>query len=101
MLTINVYRGREGVSELEDYEYNMNKQRRRTNSSTAAAGHNTFKTKFEALDPEVIEYEEDLHGPSAADTAAETADQQDLEKMSTSSSGNSIEEEDAAHKKGE
>lgn len=96
MLTINVYRGREGVSELEDYEYNMNKQRRRTNSSTAAAGHNTFKTKFEALDPEVIEYEEDIHGPGASDVA----DQSELEKMSTSSSGmGSVEDEETAQKK--
>lgn len=67
----------------------MMKARRRTNSSSAAAGHRPLKTKFEALDPEVIEYEEDLHGPSAEDMA-------DLEKMSTSSSAdtlNSVEEE--------
>jgi len=88
--------GREGESELEDYDYNMNKQRRRTNSFSKAAGHSALKTKFEAVDPEVIEYEEGIHGPSAADSA----DQQELEKMSTSSSADtmaSVEEEtDAA-----
>ena len=85
----------------------MTKTRRRTNSSTAAAGHNTIKTKFEALDPEVIEYEEDVHGPSTAEAeaqahATEGADQHELEKMSTSSSADtmgSVEEEDAVEKK--
>ena len=99
MQLANTHRGVEGVSELEDYDYNMSKTRRRTNSSTAAAGHSIFKTKFEAIDPEVIEYEEDLHGPSPTDMA----DQGELEKMSTSSSadtmGSSVEEEDAAEKK--
>ena len=70
------------MSELEDYDYNLNKTRRRTNSSSQAAGHASFKTKFEAVDPEVIEYEEELHGPSASDMV----DQHELEKMSTSSS---------------
>jgi hypothetical protein len=77
----------------------MAKPRRRTNSSTAAAGHSVLKTKFEAIDPEVIEYEEELHGPRPTDLASE---QQDLEKMSTSSSAEtqgSVEEEDAAEKK--
>ena len=91
-----INRGVEGVSELEDYDYNMNKPRRRTNSSTQAAGHSGLKTKFEAIDPEVIEYEEEVHGPKPGD------EQQDLEQMSTSSSADtmgSIEEEDAAQKK--
>ena len=92
--------GREGESELEDYDYNMAKPRRRTNSSTVAAGHSGLKTKFEAIDPEVIEYEEELHGPRPNDV---TGDQQDLEKMSTSSSadtlGSSVEEEDIAGEK--
>lgn len=75
----------------------MAKSRRRTNSSTQAAGHSGLKTKFEAIDPEVIEYEEDVHGPSAEDMA-----QHDLEKMSTSSSADtmgSVEEEDGMEKK--
>ena len=77
---------------------NMNKPRRRTNSSTQAAGHSGLKTKFEAIDPEVIEYEEELHGPRPGDAAEE----QELEHMSTSSSADtmgSVEEEDAVEKK--
>ena len=93
-----VYRGRTGESELEDYDFNTSKPRRRTNSSTQAAGHSVLKTKFEAIDPEVIEYEEDIHGPRPSDVS----EQQDLEHMSTSSSADtqtSVEEEDAAEKK--
>ena len=87
-LTALSHRGVEGVSELEDYNYNMTKARRRTNSSSQAAGHSALKTKFEAIDPEVIEYEEDLHGPSVSDS---TADPKDLEEMSTSSSADTVE----------
>jgi hypothetical protein len=82
------------MSELEDYDYNMAKPRRRTNSFSVAAGHSALKTKFEAVDPEVIEYEEDLHGPSHG----EMNDHNELEKMSTSSSADtmgSVEEEEA------
>jgi len=87
--------GRSGVSELEDYDYNMAKPRRRTNSFSAAAGHSALKTKFEAIDPEVIEYEENVHGPFTTDMA----DHNELEKMSTSSSADtmgSVDEEEAA-----
>nr|POE52036.1 atpase-stabilizing factor 15 kda protein [Quercus suber] len=83
--------GREGVSELEDYNYNMTKTRRRSNSTSMAAGHSALKTKFEAVDPEAIDFE-DYMGPTAADLA----DHEHLEKMSTSSSADtmgSIEEE--------
>ncbi|KAK3722644.1 hypothetical protein LTR37_002214 [Vermiconidia calcicola] len=80
--------GREGVSELEDYDFNTSKPRRRTNSSTHAAGHSGLKTKFEAIDPEVIEYDEETHGVG----------EQELEKMSTASSAESVEVEDAAKK---
>lgn len=89
-------RGREGVSELEDYAYNMTKPRRRTNSSSAAAGHSAFKTKFESIDPEAIDYDEAVHGPA---TAADDHADHELEKMSSSSSAGtmaSVEEEDAA-----
>ena len=85
---INRCRGQAGTSELEDYNYNMAKPKRRSNSSSMAAGHNIFKTKFEDTDPEaLVEYDEDIHGP----------DQHELEKMSTSSSADtmgSVEEED-------
>lgn len=63
------------------------KPKRRSNSTSAAAGHSALKTKFESLDPEVVEFDEDVHGP----------DQHELEKMSTSSSADtmgSVEEED-------
>ncbi|TKA75837.1 hypothetical protein B0A55_04380 [Friedmanniomyces simplex] len=83
-------------SELEDHDYNLAKSRRRTNSFSAAAGHSVLKTKFEAIDPEVIEYEEDVHGPGQADLA----DHNELEKMSTSSSADtmgSVDEEEGAH----
>ncbi len=82
-------RGVEGVSELEDYDYNLNKTRRRTNSATHAAGHSGLKTKFEAIDPEVIEYEEDVHGPGSTE-AVDAADPSDLEKMSASSSADTM-----------
>jgi len=79
--------GREGVSELEDYDYNPAKPRRRSNSSSH--GHTALKTKFEAVDPEVItEYEEELHGPAAADFADQH--EHELEKMSTSSSADTM-----------
>ena len=58
----------------------MTKPRRRNNSFSAAAGHSALKTKFEATDPEVIEFEEEIHGP----------DQHELEKMSTSSSADTL-----------
>lgn len=77
------------MSELEDYSYNMMKTKRRSNSLSAAAGHSALKTKFESLDPEVVEYDEDIHGPMD--------DQHELEKMSTTSSADtmgSVEEED-------
>lgn len=97
-------RGKEGVSELEDYAFNQTKPRRRTNSSTAAAGHSMLKTKFEAIDPEVIEYEEDVHGPGSVsepgfaeggdDSAGAVAGAEDgghdLEKMSTGSSAGTM-----------
>ena len=68
----------------------MTKTRRRTNSSTQAAGHSGLKTKFEAIDPEVIEYEEEVHGPTAEELAA-GAEPKDLEEMSSSSSADTME----------
>lgn len=73
----------------------MAKPRRRTNSFSAAAGHNALRTKFESMDPEAIDYDEQVHGPSTVDDMAE----HELEKMSTSSSAGtmaSVEEEEAA-----
>lgn len=71
----------------------MTKQRRRTNSFSAAAGHSALKTKFEDIDAEeAIDYDEALHGPTDEDMARQNA----LEKMSTTSSADtmaSVEEE--------
>ena len=67
----------------------MTRPKRRSNSSSAAAGHSALKTKFEDLDADaIVEYDESIHGPGADDQ---------LEKMSTSSSVDtmgSVEEED-------
>lgn len=78
-------RGQPGTSELDDLSVRFSKPKRRSNSSSMAAGHSALKTKFEAIDDqEAIEYDEDIHGPGDAD----------LEKMSTtSSSADTIEEE--------
>ena len=51
-----------------------------------AAGHSALKTKFEAPE-DVIEYDEEVHGPS---TENELADHNELEKMSTSSSADTM-----------
>merc|ERR1711977_381414 len=87
--------GQAGISELEDYDYNSLKPRRRSNSMSLAAGHSALKTKFEAVDEDAIEFDEALHGPRDEDLV-----DNHLEKMSTASSSDtmgSIEEEmDAA-----
>merc|ERR1712029_352477 len=83
--------GQAGMSELEDYDYNSLKPRRRSNSTSLAAGHSALKTKFEAVDEDAIEFDEALHGPREEDMV-----DNHLEKMSTSSSADtmgSIEEE--------
>lgn len=77
-----IYRGTPG-EEAQDYGYNFAGGRRRSNSS-ANADISDFKTKFE-LDDEPV-FEESLHGPQPEDDTAE------------STSGGSIEEEDAAKK---
>ncbi|KAI7554306.1 hypothetical protein KC331_g637 [Hortaea werneckii] len=84
--------GQAGISELEDFDYNSLKPRRRSNSMSMAAGHSALKTKFEAVDDDVaIEFDEALHGPREEDMV-----DNHLEKMSSSSSADtmgSIEEE--------
>jgi len=85
--------GREG-DEIEDYAYNLTNPRRRSNSSTHAAGLKDFKTKFEVVEQEPV-FEESLHGPSALIG-------EDLEQASTNSSANSadsVDGDDAATKK--
>jgi len=50
--------GRSG-EESQDYGYNFNNARRRSNSSTQALGD--FKTKFETVEADPV-FEEELHG---------------------------------------
>jgi hypothetical protein len=71
--------------EVEDIRPNMANARRRSNSST----HNLkdFKTKFETIETEPV-FEESIHGPMG----------EELEKQSTTSTENSIAEEDNAKK---
>ena len=87
---------------MEDYEYNLTKPRRRSNSFSTAAGHKDFKTKFETVEPEPV-FEEEMMGNSAADGATiddANLGETDVDKASTNSSGGgSIEEESAAVKK--
>jgi len=79
-----VYRGRDG-EEVEDMGYNMANARRRSNSSTNPT--RDFKTKFETIEPEPV-FEEELHGPMGGE----------LDKESTTSSSNTVEEEDGTKK---
>ncbi|EUC31477.1 hypothetical protein COCCADRAFT_6618 [Bipolaris zeicola 26-R-13] len=71
--------------EVEDIRPNMANARRRSNSST----HNLkdFKTKFETIETEPV-FEESIHGPMG----------EELEKQSTTSTENSIAEEDHGKK---
>lgn len=70
----------------------MSNPRRRSNSSSYAAGLKDFKTKFEHNDEPV--FEEHLHGPEAEDEI----DGHAVERVNTESSIGSIEEEDIAKK---
>ena len=56
-------RGRSG-EESQDYGYNFNNARRRSNSSTQALGD--FKTKFETVETDPV-FEEELHGAPSED----------------------------------
>ena len=100
---IRACRGREG-DELQDYEYNLTKPRRRSNSFSTAAGHKDFKTKFETVEPEPVFEEETMGGGSGSGTADGAAagdgghvGEMDVDKASTNSSGGgSVEEEESA-----
>lgn len=81
------YRGHPG-DEAQDYGYNIASSRRRSNSAATPTDLGDFKTKFE-LDDEPV-FEESLHGPLPEDDATEDT--------AESTSGGSIEEEEAAKK---
>jgi hypothetical protein len=56
-------KGNWGVNgeEIQDAGFNMNNARRRSNSSSYAAGLKDFKTKFERIDDDPV-FDENLHG---------------------------------------
>lgn len=73
--------------EVQDEGFNMSNARRRSNSSSYAAGLKDFKTKFEQIETEPV-FEESVHGPGSED---------EFEKLRTvysSESGTSMDEED-------
>jgi hypothetical protein len=86
---LRLSRGREG-DEIEDYDYNMNNPRRRSNSSSNTHSLKDLKTKFETIEPEPV-FEEELHGP--------LENSEVLENVSTGSTDASVEEEEDTAKK--
>ena len=65
MILTSNSRGLDG-EEIQDAGFNMTNARRRSNSSSYAAGLKDFKTKFEQRDEEVV-FEEDIHGVAASE----------------------------------
>ena len=59
--------------EIQDAGFNLTNARRRSNSSSYAAGLKDFKTKFEAREEDPV-FEEDIHGAdqSQGDTLSRT-----------------------------
>lgn len=94
LLTLHVRngRGRSG-DEIQDYSYNMNNPRRRSNSSSHGHAIKDFKTKFETVEPEPV-FEEELHGPPAEEEELKLV----KEDSEDSTSAGSVEEEEHAPK---
>ncbi|KAI4162526.1 MAG: hypothetical protein LQ342_003757 [Letrouitia transgressa] len=82
--------------EKQDYGYKFTNDRRRSNSSSHGHAISDFKTKFETVESDPV-FEEEYHGPLAAEPEDEHFG---LEKAETadSTSSASIEEEDHAKK---
>ncbi|KFX94159.1 hypothetical protein O988_06448 [Pseudogymnoascus sp. VKM F-3808] len=61
-------RGNWGIDgeEIQDEGFTLTNARRRSNSSSYAAGLKDFKTKFEQFDPDPV-FEEDIHGARPED----------------------------------
>lgn len=77
--------------------YHFAHPRRRSNSSTAP-GLTDFKTKFETIEQEPV-FEEELHGPGAADDDEPlSATTNEKDSSAESMSGISVEEEERAKK---
>ncbi|KAH8821016.1 hypothetical protein F5884DRAFT_766277 [Xylogone sp. PMI_703] len=73
--------------EVQDTGYNLANARRRSNSSSYAAGLKDFKTKFEEIETEPV-FEEQLHGPDSEEYPAT--------RVVTESSEGSVDEDDKA-----
>lgn len=81
------FRGIHG-EEIQDEGFNLNNARRRSNSSSYAAGLKDFKTKFEQVEHEIV-FEESVHGAddnylSRVDTessASTTSGSDEVKKM--------------------
>lgn len=79
---------------MDDYGYTFTNSRRRSNSSSQALGD--FKTKFETLDQDPV-FEEELHGPSRADTEESIALEKE-ESTDTSTLAGSVEGDEGGKK---
>lgn len=83
-------RGNWGVDgeEIQDEGFNLANARRRSNSSSYAAGLKDFKTKFEQREADPV-FEEDIHGPRPEDEMVATS----RVTTESSESGGSVDEE--------
>jgi hypothetical protein len=90
-LTDVICRGVDG-EEIQDAGFTMTNARRRSNSSSYAAGLKDFKTKFEHVEQEPV-FEENLHGPEEDEDGLTQAT-----RVNTESSEGSVDEEDKAKK---
>ncbi|KAI9811483.1 MAG: hypothetical protein M1827_005466 [Pycnora praestabilis] len=84
--------GRSG-DEVQDYSFQLNNPRRRSNSSSHGHTMKDFKTKFETVDPEPV-FEEEIHGAHIDDDGLKL----EKEDSADSTSGGSIDEEELAKK---
>jgi hypothetical protein len=76
--------------EAQDTGFNINNARRRSNSSSYAAGLKDFKTKFEKVEQEPV-FEEELHGAAEDDEGMSQA-----RRINTDSSESSVDEDEKA-----
>ncbi|OBT71223.1 hypothetical protein VF21_09904 [Pseudogymnoascus sp. 05NY08] len=85
-------RGNWGINgeEIQDQGFNITNARRRSNSSSYAAGLKDFKTKFEQFDPDPV-FEEDIHGARPEDDMEAASRVTTAE--SSESGGSSVDEE--------
>lgn len=79
------------MEELQDMPYNPAKPKRRTNSFTHTT--NNLKSKFEVAEEAPL-FEEGIHGATAPDFQNELQEMEKLEKRSTSSSMDSVEDKE-------